>query len=207
MKGLGSTAKGGANAVKDTVSEYKGWLILLIAAYLLYKFNGLFTGLGDAAKAQVDAATAESTAKAQAATAAAEAKRTASVAKAKVSAVAPSASDADVARYQADAESIASSLGTTKGVWTMRDFWKDESAAFSKLKNEYSRLLLSNNYPWELATKKSQRAETAGSAKRRTNYKVLVPFYHDITGGRDLVADIKSACSSSKYQPTIKWVL
>jgi hypothetical protein len=196
-----------STVAKSTLNEYKGWLILGIAAYFLWKFNGLFTGLGDSAKAQLDAATAESTAKAQASSAAAAQKAAAAVDKAKVSAAAPGATDAQVMQYRADAETLAAALGTTKGVWTRQYFFADAQTAFNLLKSKYSRLLLSNNYPWELATKKAQKSETAGSAKRKTNYSVLIPFYKEITGGRDLVADVKADCNSSKYQPTIKWVL
>jgi hypothetical protein len=195
-----------STVAKSTLNEYKGWLILGIAAYFLWKFNGLFTGLGDSAKAQLDAATAESNARAEEQKTIAAQKQAAAVDKAKVSAVAPGATTDQVAQYRADAETIAANLGTTKGVWTWNWVWGHEDLAFNTLKTKYSRLLLSNNLPWELATKKSQKVETAGSAKRKTDYHVLVPFYKEVTGGRDLVSDIKSACSASKY-PTLKWVL
>lgn len=207
MKSLGQTTRGAASGVKDTVNEYKGWLILGLAGYVVYKFNGVFTSLSDTAKAGVEAATAEAKAKAEASAEATKVKATAAVDKAKVSALAPAATAADVAQYRADAEQIASLLGTTKGQFTMNWLWSKDAQAFTLLKTKYSRLLLSNNKPYDVNTRQTQTVETKTSAKRKINASVLQPFYSEITGGRNLVSDIKSACSSSTYQPVLRWVL
>lgn len=206
MRSLGSTARAATGGFKETVSEYKGWLLLGFVAYLLWKFNGLFTSLGDAASAGAEAVTAEGKAKAEATAAAATARAEVAKAKAKVSVVAPGATDLQVEQYKAAAETIAAALGTQKGVFTMQWAFPDAQTAFSMMKN-YSRLMLSNNRPWDRNTKKSQLAETPTSAKRTVNYKVLIPFYKDATGGRDLVADIKNWCGASKFQPYLKWIL
>lgn len=207
MKSLGKTTRGAADSVKETVGEYKGWLILGVAGYCIYKFNGVFTSLSDTAKAGVEAATAGARAKAEADAAAAKVKADAMINKAKVSAIAPGASASDIAQYRADAETIAAALGTQKGVYTRQWLFADGQTAFNTLKQKYSRLLLSNNKPYDVTTKVTTSVETKSSAKRKINHAVLQPFYSEITGGRNLVADVKDSCSASKYQPVLKWVL
>lgn len=207
MRSLGNTSRGAVNGVKETVGEYKGWLILGAAGYLLYKFNGLFSALGDTASSAVEAATAEARAKAEASAAASKVKADAQLSKAKVSVLAPNATDAQIAQYTADAEALVGHLGTKKGVWTRQSFFANSDAAFGLIKGKYSRLLLHNNAPYDSKTLKSQSAETATSAKRKINASVLQPFYSDLTGGRNLVADMKDSCSASRFQPVLKWIL
>ena len=78
--------------------------------------------------------------------------------------------------------------------------------AFSMMK-KYSRLLLYNNHPFDVHTKKGQQVETATSAKRAHNYNVLQPFYSEYTGGNSLKADVSNWVNGSNYTPYLKWIL
>lgn len=207
MKSLGKTTQGAVSGVTDTVSEYKGWLILGFFAYLLFKLNRLFSGGADALTAQLDAATAEGKAKAEAAVIAAKTQSDVATKKAKLSSVAPGATNEQAIAYYADASSIAAALGTTHGVYTMQWMLPDAQTAFNIVKSKYSRLLLHANKPYDKTTLVSQNKETSTSAKRKINYTVLAPAYEEVTGGRNLVADIRNWCSASKYQPVLGWIL
>lgn len=207
MKSVKKTASGAVSGVTDTVAEYKGWLILGLFAYLLWKFNGLFTGVTSSLTSQIDAATAEGKANAEAKVQAAKSQSDVTIKKAKLAGVAPGATNEQVIGYYNDAASIAAALGTTHGVYTMQWMLPDAQTAFTIIKNKYSRLLLSANKPYDKNTLKGQTHETPTSAKRKVNYTVLAPAYEEITGGRNLLADMKNWCSASKFQPVLGWIL
>lgn len=192
------------NSLKSTLDEYKGWLVLLGSAYLLYCFRGLFTALGNTAGSLAESATANVAAAAQA-----------SADKKKVAASTGTKSpitDADVATWKADATTVAHMLGHDS--FGLSTLFKDRAGAFALLKSRYSRLLFKNNKPYYIATdgkgKKTYpqtSAETPHSVKRANSYKVLVPFYKEVTSGRDLLADLRSDLDIPEFRPFIGWIL
>lgn len=186
------------NTPKQVFDDVKPWLFLAAGGLFLYKISGAFSAIGGAITAGAEQATAGVREKA------AEAAD-----KAKVKTIAPNATPGNIEKYKADAATIAHALGTVKtDSWKLPEnyFLEETDTAFGLLKRDYSRLLLYNNKPYDVKTKKAQNAETSTSAKRAISWKVLVPFYKDETG-RDLAADLQKSLNKSKYQPTIKWIL
>lgn len=180
--------------LKSTFDESKGWLMLGFGAYLVYKFSGVFTAIADTATAGAEAATAAARDAAQV-----------NADKAKVKYVAPSATAEQLSLYKADAATIVAAFGTGPG-YSSNFFFEDTATAFAVLKR-YSRLMLYNNLPYDVTTKKTQSVETKSSAQRKVNYHVLVPFYKEQTGGRDLVADAKKFLKLDVYTKYLKWIL
>lgn len=170
--------------------------MLACGGLALYTFRGAFTALGDTA-----------TAAAEDATATVRENAVLSAAKSKVKVQAPGASAADIDNYRSDAATIAHALGTATGqTFSANWFAADDTTAFGVVKR-YSRLMLYNNYPYDLKTHKKQTVATSSSAQRKVNWKVLAPFYKDETGGRDLAADLNKYLNYDKFQPTLKWIL
>jgi hypothetical protein len=203
-----TTPKSAANSLKATFDEYKGWIVLGVAAYILYCFRGFFTAIGNTASAGADAATADLRAKAEAVAAAATAKSKVTQTQAAVKASTGKAvtwTPAELATFEADAATLANMLG--RGPLGMASLFKDKQGAFSLIKQKYSRLYLKNNKPYDLKTGKTQNAETATSAKRLANYKVLASFYKEASGGHDLVADFRYYVTGTDYTNYFKWIL
>jgi hypothetical protein len=119
----------------------------------------------------------------------------------------PGATEAQIAVLRSDARALASSLGQLSGKWGMALFFKDQQAAFTLLKQKYSRLYLVNNRPFDYNTKTSTSGETKNSAKRKLNYTVLQPFYDEYTGGNSLKADVQQWITGDVYKPYLKWIL
>jgi hypothetical protein len=204
MKSPKQVLKSGGSLLGDA----KPWIIIGFFAYILWTFRGWATGLADTGKAQIDAATAEAKANAEVKTTVTATKTQVEIDKARLTAIAPGASDADVIQYRIDAETICAALGTQGDkFFTRQRFLADADKAFSLLKQKYSRLLLSSNKPYDKNTYKIQNAETGTSAHRRVNYHVLDAIYKDVSGGRNLSADVHDACSAARFQPYLKWVL
>ncbi len=170
--------------------------MLGLGAYLVYKFSGVFSAVADTATAAAESATSGVREHIAAATD-----------KAKVAKAAPGATAEQIAGYKADAATLAAAFGTAPGFNNY--LIEDLKTAFSVVKR-YSRLMLYNNKPYDVTTKKEQAAETKSSAQRKVNCSVLVPFYKDATSGRDLYADVHKFFNkgfNSPYSIYIKWIL
>jgi hypothetical protein len=191
--------------------EYKGWFFLLLSGYVLWSIRGVFTALNSGTdalfsglKEKADAAAAEAKAKAEV---------KASQAKAKASnGGGVDFTPTQIAAFTADAESLATYLGRGSG-FGLQNIFRDQQSAFSLLKQRYSRLNLVNNKPVKWANPKTkilllpQTAETKDSIKNAINWRVLIPFYKDASGGHDLQADIRYYITDSKYKQLLKWIL
>jgi hypothetical protein len=187
------------NSVSKTWDEYGGWVILLVVGYFLWMLRGVFATGSDTLQAKLDAATADARNKAKA-----------DADKAKVKASTGSTrqpSDAEIAKWTADATSIAAFFDINSKV----SFERRPDDAFHLIKAGYSRLNLHNNKPFVLGrdgkTIIPQNAETAQSAKNKVNWKVLVPFYKDATEGRDLLKDMRMYFTDSAQKNLLKWII
>jgi hypothetical protein len=191
------------NSLKSTWNEYKGWFFLAFGAYALWSFRGVFSAFGNTAgalaeqataKLQLDARAAADTQKVKAATG-----------------KATTYTQAQLDTFKADASSLAHMLG--RDSFGMASIFPNFQAAFSLLKNSYSRLLLSNNKPFSVVVVRGKKTypnsdkELPGSVKRATNWRVLVPFYSEATGGRDLLSDLRSDLDKFVFRPAISWII
>lgn len=171
--------------------------MLLFGAFLLYKFSGVFTVLGDTATAAAAAATERATQKMASASD-----------HNKVASAAPAATDEQIAAYKADAITLASAMGTGPGYTNF--LIPDLQTGFSVLKRR-SRLMLYNNKPYDVTTHKTQAVEHSNSARRRVNLAALVPFYKEYTGGKDMYSDIRRIFNKglfgNPYAAYLKWIL
>lgn len=189
--------------LKDTWEEYKGWFFLLVSVYVLFELRGVFSALGGAATAAADAATGGLT---KSATSSADKSKAKAASGGKVDYTAE-----QVATFRADAASLVEYFG--RGSFSLESVFKDTASAFSLLKQRYSRLNLWDNQPWHYvltAGKKSaqlQLAETKDSVKNTTNWRVLAPFYLELSGGHPLEADIRFYLNSSTQKAFLKWIL
>jgi hypothetical protein len=205
-------------SVKSAWGEAGGWILLVVALWFLYSFRKLFTtvggGVGDAAQAALAKTIADAEAKV------AKAQAEAQKAKDKTKAAAATGTSArftdnDIATFRDDAKALAASMKTlsTLSVWEKNFSFADAQSVFTKVKRSYSRLNLQDNKPWRWGdpVKRTgvvpQTAETAASVKNPYNYKVLQPFYEEVTDGRSLVADLRATLTSSTYTPFLKWIL
>lgn len=198
LKSLKATAKSGWD-------EYGGWIILALVAYTLFSFRKVFSTLGDAAGAGVESVVAGAQADA-----AAKAK------KVKVQAstgTKTNYTDAQIAAFDSDANSLAGYFGTlVGGGWRL---FADNASAFTLLKQKYSRLRLLNNLPVIQVGKakngqaqyKTVSVENASCVKNSINWKVLIPAYKDASGGRNLESDIRVCITDSDRQKFLKWIL
>lgn len=196
--------------------EYKGWLFLGASVYALYSFRGVFAAVGGAANSGAGALLSGVTEKAQAAAdkqkAAAKVQQDKAKAKAAVGG-ATSFTDDEINQFAADAESLRTFLGRGEG-FGLQNVFKDEAAAFSLIKQRYSRLNLYNNKPFKhgktaagKATIVPQTVETKDSVKNRINWKVLVAPYKEATGGHDLQADLRYYITNADRRKLFKWIL
>lgn len=191
------------DSLKSTFDEYKGWIVLVVVGYLLYSFRGLFAALGSTAGAGAEAVTAGLKASAEDAVKQQKVKRSGGTTK--------DVTAAQASQYEQDASTLANMLGHVSfGINTVL---KDRAAAFAMLKRSYSRLNLWNNKPFTKAVLHGKTvltnhtAETATCVKNATNWRVLAPFYKDVTSGRDLLADLRSDLDIPEYRPYIGWIL
>jgi hypothetical protein len=188
------------NSVQKTWDEYGGWVVLLFAAYLLFTFRKVFSSFGEAAGSGAEAVTAAATAKAKT-----------TAAKSSVKAATGSTrepSDAEIAKWTADANSLNAYLQEDRVV----SFERKPAEAFGLIKRGYSRLNLYNNKPckWKDKTHKSivpQTSETSESIKNAVNWKVLVPFYKEASGGRDLLKDMRMCFTDPAQKALLKWII
>jgi hypothetical protein len=195
-------------SVSKTWDEYKGWLFIMFGGYILWSFRGVISSLGNTANAGVGALTDGLIEQAQTKSDVSKVKAAMpSLAKRKVT-------DEDVATYRADATTLANYLG--QGNLTLASVFKDQDEAFGLLKRRYSRLKLWNNKPCYMVSRskdgktmqvKNTENETSNSLKNDVNYKVLIPFYREVTNGRDLVADVRYFITGSHKKALLKWVL
>jgi hypothetical protein len=194
-------------SVSKTWDEYKGWFFLLLSGYILWSFRGVISSLGGAANAGAEALTGGITASASSKADAAKVKSAAPALKRKVT-------DEEVATYRADATSLANFFGQAN--FGLATVFKDQDAAFALLKQRYARLKLVNNLPCYMVSRskdgktmqvKNTTKETANSLKNDVNYKVLVPFYREVTNGRDLVADVRYFITGSHKKALLPWIL
>lgn len=192
-----------SSSIKSTFDEYKGWIVLVVVAYLVYAFRGVFNALGSTAGAGAEAASASIRNAAESAVDTQKVKSSGGTTKLVTAEKA--------ATYKADAISLAHMLGHDS--FSMATMFKDRAAAFSLLKRSYSRLMLFNNKPQykKMVGGKpvfvNTSAETPNSIKSATNWRVLVPFYKDATNGRDLLSDLRSDLAIPQYRPFIDWVI
>lgn len=203
--------------VKSAWSEAGGWVILVVAIWMLWSFRKLFSSVGGGVGNAAEAILAKTVADAQAKVDAANAEAQKAKDKTKVQAAAGTSikyTDAQIATFRADAESLAGYLKTLSSLpWLERQLsFANAQAAFSMIKQRYSRLNLYNNKPfaWKDAAHKNiipQNAETSASVKNPINYKVLIPFYKEATDSRDLVSDLRKVLGEAPYATYLKWIL
>ena len=204
-----------SSTFKSAWDEYGGWIIIILVLFGLYSFRKLFSvignGAGDMAQATIAKQLADAQAKLDSVNAAAEKKKQQTQIQSATGSTIKF-SDAQLAKFEADARSLAGYLGQLPGYGNLR-FFKDKQGAFSMIKQQYSRLNLHNNKPWRWSDPKKkkgvvpQTAETKDSVKNPYDWHVLIPFYSQITEGRDLRNDFRDYVTGTEYTTYFKWIL
>jgi Sec-independent protein translocase protein TatA len=202
------------SSVKSAWQDAGGWVILAVVVLVLFSFRKLFTVVGGAAGDIVESAAANQIEKAKVKLETAAADSQKKTDKLKVQTASGSKvtfSDDQIAQFRADATSLAGYLGQLK--LGMSTVFKDQQSAFSLIKQHYSTYNLYNNAPWKYKDKAKrtgvvpQSAITSDSVKNPYNWKVLVPFYKEVTEGRDLQGDFRYFVTGSQYKKFLPWIL
>lgn len=194
--------------LRSVWEKYKGWFFLGFIAYCFISARKLFAATGDGLGALATYATGDIV---QAATDKSD--------KAAIIAACPGlkktgVSDELLAQLRTDAATLAANFRTTDGDTPLFPGLGEQQAAFTLLKQRYSRLLLLNNKPVYNAKGKdgklhavSQTIETAQSMKRTINCNALAPLYRQVTKGHDLKNDVRKYIKDFTMTPYLKWIL